>query len=193
MMVDKSAQESLRNQLIAEGVRELNRYGFHDFSVRRIANQCGVSCAAPYKHFPDKQSFIAAIIQHINTAWAARQKEVVAQYPSSTRIQLVEVSLEYIRFLVENPYFRSVIMLKYEDFDKKYSKLKGTLSMPTYMLVEKYCKEVHMPEKIKHSKTFIIRSLIYGAALMFDNGELDYTEENMKMIARSIDREFDLP
>jgi hypothetical protein len=192
-MGDKPAQENLREQLIAEGVKELNRYGFHDFSVRRIANQCGVSCAAPYKHFPDKQSFIAAIIQHINEAWAARQKEVVAQYPSSMREQLLEVSLEYIRFLVENPYFRSVIMLKYEDFDKKYSKLKGALSMPTYILVEKYCKEVGMPEDVKHKKTFIIRSLIYGAALMFDNGELAYTKENMDMIESSISREFDLP
>ncbi|MPM73554.1 hypothetical protein SDC9_120536 [bioreactor metagenome] len=50
-----------------------------------------------------------------------------------------------------------------------------------------------MPPEIKLRKTFIIRSILYGAALMFDNGELEYTEENMKMVAYSIEREFDLP
>lgn len=50
-----------------------------------------------------------------------------------------------------------------------------------------------MPPEVRHRKLFVVRSLIYGAALMFDNGELEYTEENVQMVARCIDREFDLP
>ena len=40
-----------RQALIQAGVEEINRHGVTEFSVRRIAQICGVSCGAPYKHF----------------------------------------------------------------------------------------------------------------------------------------------
>jgi len=193
-MGNNKEQLSLHDQLILAGIEELNQNGFNSFSVRRIANKCGVSCAAPYKHFSDKQNFIAAIIIYINKKWEERQKMILKKFPCSpVRKQIVEISLEYIRFLVENSQFRSIIMFKYDDFDQKYSSFRNKLSICSYELVSKYCKEVNMPHDIKLRKLFIIRSLIYGAALMFDNGELEYTEENMKMVEFSIEREFDIP
>ncbi len=48
-------------------------------------------------------------------------------------------------------------------------------------------------KKPKIIKTFIVRSLLYGAALMFDNGELEYNEDNMAAVSEAINREFDLP
>lgn len=192
-MENNKEQLNLHDQLILAGIDELNQHGFSSFSVRRIANKCGVSCAAPYKHFSDKQNFIAAIIMYINGKWEERQKLIIKKYPSPVRKQIVEISLEYIRFLVENSQFRSIIMFKYDDFDKKYSSFRNKLSILTYELVSRYCREVNMSQDVRHRKIFIIRSLIYGAALMFDNGELEYTEENMKMVAYSIEREFDLP
>ena len=38
-----------RQALIQAGVEEINRHGVTEFSVRRIAQICGVSCGAPYK------------------------------------------------------------------------------------------------------------------------------------------------
>lgn len=186
-------QVNLHDQLILAGIEELNQSGINAFSVRRIANKCGVSCAAPYKHFSDKQNFIAEIIVYINGKWYERQKIIIEKYPSPIRKQIVEICLEYIRFLLENSQFRSIIMFKYDEFDKKYSSLRNKLSILSYELVSKYCKEVNMPNDIRIRKTFIIRSIMYGAALMFDNGELEYNEKNMKMVANLIEREFDLP
>ena len=42
-----------RDRLIQAGLEELNQYGVQHFSTRRVAKVCGVSCAAPYKHFKD--------------------------------------------------------------------------------------------------------------------------------------------
>lgn len=36
-----------RQALIQAGVEEINRHGVTEFSVRRIAQICGVSCGAP--------------------------------------------------------------------------------------------------------------------------------------------------
>jgi AcrR family transcriptional regulator len=188
----KSQQNNLHFQLILAGLEELNRYGLQNFSVRRIAAKCGVSCAAPYKHFADKHSFIASIIEYVNTKWNERQEIVLEKYPSPVRKQLLEISLEYIRFLVENSYFRAIIMAKDDAFDKIYGSLRGRLTMLSAELIGKYCEQVGMPPEVRTRKTFVVRSLIYGAALMFDNGELPYTPENMAHVAYSIDREFDL-
>jgi len=84
-------------------------------------------------------------------------------------------------------------MQNYEGFDEKYRALRSKLSVRTYDLVTKYCTEVNMPPEVRHRKTFIVRSVIYGAALFFDNNELQYTEDNMKMVEAMLDREFDLP
>lgn len=191
-MEKQQSQSSLYNQLIVAGIEELNKYGLQSFSVRRIAAKCGVSCAAPYKHFADKQSFVAAIIEYVNTRWYERQELILTKYPSDIRKQITQISLEYIRFLVENSYFRAIIMSKDDEFDMIYGNLRGKLSQLSADLVSKYCEKVNMPRDIRTRKTFVVRSLIYGAALMFDNGELPYTPENMESVAYSIDREFDL-
>lgn len=185
---------SLRDQLILAGIKELSAHGVQRFSVRRIAAECGVSCAAPYKHFCDKQHFIEAIVAFINARWDARQRAAEQRYRDyPTRRQLLEVSMEYIRFLLENPHFRSVIMMRYDDMSEDFQAQRGQVSRQTYALVSKYCEEVGMPDDVRERKTFAVRSLIYGAALMFDNGELKPTPENIEMVSRSIDREFDLP
>ena len=45
---------------------------------------------------------------------------------------------------------------------------------------------------MERRKTYVVRSLIYGAALMLDNGELPMTPDVMEAIRSAIVREFDL-
>ena len=192
-MAEDVLHRTVREQLIIAGIREINKYGLQGFSVRRIANECGVSCAAPYKHFKDRHSFVAAIIEYINLQWATRQQKIMKHFSGNTRKQLIEISLDYVKFLLENPHFRSIIMLKDEEFDNVYKNMRGQLSGLAKELISKYCAEAKMCEEDARRKIYIIRSLIYGAALMFDNGELEYNDENMRYVECSIDREFDLP
>lgn len=185
-MVEKT---NLRDKLLDVGMAELNEFGYQNFSVRRIAAKCGVSCAAPYKHFKDKHSYVAAILEHINRRWTARQETIIETYKGVWQRQIVEVCLEYIRFLVEVPYFRSAIMLKDEGFDEEFNRPRGRLSDASRALIERCCEEHGVSEDVKKAKVYIIRSLIYGAALMFDNGEFEYSEENMAIVRATIERE----
>lgn len=183
---------SLRERLILAGIREVDENGTRNFSVRRIANACGVSCAAPYKHFADKGAFLAAIVDYIDGLWRERKAKVLEKYPAGARRQLAEVSLEYVRFLVENPHFRAVVMGKDDEFDHRRGRSRGQVSGLTHGLIRDYARAAGMDERTVRLKTYVVRSLIYGAALMFDNGELQYNEENMSLVAYAIEREFDL-
>lgn len=185
---------STREQLILAGLDELNEYGVRHFSTRRVAKACGISCAAPYKHFKDTHEFIAEIFGYVNRLYDSEQAEVLEQCKDmSSREQLVEVSLRYIRFLTEHPAFRRIVMQNFQDCDEEYRVLRGRLSLRTDEIVTRYCEEVHMPDDVRRRKTFLVRAIIYSAALFFDNGELEYNEENMEKARALLEREFDLP
>lgn len=181
-----------RERLILAGIKVIEENGVSGFSIRRTAAECGVSCAAPYKHFRDKEDLMTAIILYIKDRWHERQLEILREYEGDVRRQLIEISLAYIRFLMDNPHFRSIIMIKDPAMLPEQVRLKSELSGIVQGLIERYCEESGMPEERRRVKTFIVRSLIYGAALMFDNGEIAYNEHNFGLIASAIYREFDL-
>lgn len=185
--------KSVRERLILAGIREINQYGLQNFSMRQVAAECGVSCAAPYRHFKDRQSYVAAIIEYINLQWSERQQKILETYSGDIREQILEICLDYVKFLLEKPYFRSIIMSKDDEFDSEYEKLRTQLSNTARRLIRRYCADYGIAADAEKRKTYIVRSLIYGAALMFDNGELEYNGLNLEMVRCSIDREFDLP
>ena len=84
-------------------------------------------------------------------------------------------------------------MTKDESFDSEYIELKRSISGTTQRLVEKYAADHNISDEIAQIKLFVCRSIIYGAALMIDNGELPNTPEVLDEVVGVIDREFDLP
>lgn len=181
-----------REELIIAGISEISRSGIAGFSMRRAAEKAGVSCAAPARHFGGKQGFIAAIIDYVIAQWHDEQIRILSECGNTTREKLVCFSIGYIKFLVEKPHFRSILMLKDDDLDSACQGRCRTTQL-SMDLVGQYCSEVDMDEETKFRKFYIVRSLIYGASLMFDNGELPYNDETLDIVRQSIDREFDLP
>lgn len=98
--------------------------------------------------------------------------------------QIVEMSTGYVQFLAENPHLRAILTLKDRDFDNVYHRVRGELSSPTQRLIQRYCQEEQLDEETRQRKVYVVRSLIFGAAIQFDNGELPYSEHTLKMDPR---------
>jgi AcrR family transcriptional regulator len=189
---ETTAAIPLRERLILAGISVIEESGVSGFSIRRTAAACGVSCAAPYRHIKDKEDLMTAIILYIKERWRETQMAVISEYEGDLKSQLLAVSLSYIRFLLDNPHFRSIIMIKDQSMLPEHVRLKSELSAKTRELIDAYCAEKNMPEDVRQMKTFVVRSLIYGAALMFDNGEIPYDDHNFGLIAGAIEREFEI-
>lgn len=185
--------KNMREVLLRAGISEINEHGVTGFSIRRVAEACNVSCAAPYKHFKDKREFIAAIIEYVNEQWHTRQKEVLESCGDDIRRQIVEVCVEYVRFLMEKPYFRSILMLKDAEFDNIYHKVRGHISSRSQQLEKDFFAGSGMDLPTQRRKLHLARAMLFGTVFMFDTGELTYNEETMENLRYSIDREFDLP
>src|SRR5512138_1571974 len=102
MPAKKYHHGDLENALIQAGVQILSKEGVEGLSLRKVAKRVGVSYAAPYAHFKDRQSLIAAIstegFKQLYTALDAAAA-AHAEYPSQ---QLVDAALAYVQFAVDN-------------------------------------------------------------------------------------------
>ena len=183
---------NLREELILAGIEEINIYGASGFSVRRVAQACHVSSAAPYKHFKDKKQFVSAIIDHVNTQWAVVQEEVLAQCGDDIRKQMVEVAVGYVQFLMENPHYRQVLMLKNADFDNLYHRKSGEINSRTEQIMEKVQIAYGLTPEVWQRKALMVRSILFGAVFLFDSGEFTYSPQALDDIRYIINREFEV-
>jgi AcrR family transcriptional regulator len=93
----------LKNALIKAGVEILAKDGVGGLSLRKVAQQAGVSHAAPYAHFTDKQALIAAISTEGFLILFEQLKAVREKYQFDPRRQLVEAARAYVRFAQTAP------------------------------------------------------------------------------------------
>lgn len=180
----------LRDALIQAGIEEINAYGANGLSLRRVATACHVSTAAPYKHFKDKKEFIAAIIDYVNEQWAVVQERTLAASGPEPRKQMVEVCVAYVRFLMEKPHYRQVLMLKNADFDNLYHRRPGEINSRTQQIMEKVQETYGLPDLLWERKCLMVRSLLFGSVFLIDSGEFAYNERILENIRYLIDREF---
>ena len=57
--------KNLINDLIEKGIELVNKNGINQLSLRKVAQACGVSHAAPYSHFSNKEELLQEMQLHI--------------------------------------------------------------------------------------------------------------------------------
>jgi AcrR family transcriptional regulator len=99
----------LRKALVAAALEALPEVGAAGLSLREIARRAGVSPAAPYHHFPDKDALLAVVAgecaQHLLDALEAATEQ--AGDDQRRRFQLTGIA--FVRFAVLHPaHFRAL-------------------------------------------------------------------------------------
>lgn len=175
----------LRSRLITAGIAEIEAHGVADFSLRRVAAACGASCAAPYRHFENKGTFILEIIKYINGRWELLQEQIEEVYAGDTPRLAVELSVALIRFRLANPEFRAVLTIDTNSLDENQRSQMSRMTAKIIDCTERFCAE-HCPERTEE-KCYLIQSLIYGAVLLCDNGSFSDREKSLVMVKNCIE------
>ena len=97
--------KDLRNALIEKGIEIVSKEGIHSFSLRKVAAACGVSHAAPYSHFQNKE-LLEAMQLFITDRFSKLLEDTIQKNHNISEI-LKDMGVTYISFFVENPaYFQ---------------------------------------------------------------------------------------
>lgn len=183
----KYPTDDLRHAMIIAGIKEIELHGLADFSLRRVASECGVSCAAPYRHFKGKSDLISAIISYINDQWSFLERQIGEVYKNDLRRRIVELCVANIRFWIANPNFRSIMMMDDKGLDTLQLRERSRMSEKIVELVDEYCASLSLDETSRAAVSFELRSIIYGATHMLGSGEIENTTEAMALIRSRIE------
>ncbi len=97
----------LRKALIDAGVRLLVDEGVHALDLRKVARLAGVSHAAPYRHFQDKQALLLAIVEEGFRTLGSVVEASIEGGEADPASQLMAMGTAYVQFAVDQPaYFR---------------------------------------------------------------------------------------
>jgi len=90
---------ALREELITASLKLIEAEGIGAVSLRRVARAAGVSPGAPYHHFPDRSSLLAAIVVQGYELLEPRLRNAIDEAPTGARAlgALIETYVEFAR------------------------------------------------------------------------------------------------
>ena len=163
-MEDSFAPDNVRSRLLFSGLKELETHGVSDFSLRRVAQDAGVSCAAPYRHFKDKDELIGAVIGFVIEGWTLLSEQISDIFSSDSRSLVIELAVAGLRFWIANGNFRTVISAS-QTLDKAPL---SAFEKPITDAAKRYMSD--NGASYSDTLSFKLLSMIYGAVILVDGG-----------------------
>lgn len=102
-MSEKYHHGNLREELISAAMLSVRNGKIDEFSLRGTAKQLGVSPAAVYHHFADKQSLTNAVIRETGLLLNAKMQNALIPEPTPGDYAM-KLGLAYIDFANEEPF-----------------------------------------------------------------------------------------
>jgi AcrR family transcriptional regulator len=93
----------LRRALIDGALKIIEKEGEEACTLREVARRVGVSQAAPYRHFADKDALIAAVAEEGHRLLQESMREAAAPHTHSEVARFRELGIAYVEFAVAHP------------------------------------------------------------------------------------------
>ena len=179
----------LRRALIETGIDFIKEKGEEALSLRKIAEMCGVSNAAPYAHFKNKDEFIAAVQRYVMDLFAAALEKTIAEYKDSPSLLSI-LGKTYVMFFYQNPFYYDFL------FSRKNISIKLSLDNtdieenPPLAILQKTAasvfRKVKLPEKVIQDKMIAMWALVHGLAAIVTMPNIEFDDNWEKRIEEII-------
>src|SRR5246127_3189705 len=152
--------------LVQAAMELLEESGEAELSLRAVARRAGVSAAAPYRHYADREALPAA-----GAAIGYRElaERLAAAHPSpSTPKQLASVAIAYVQFALERPALFRIMFGEPCDRDND-ERVAATAAVSRYVrgIVER-----SFPQADAEAMATAIWALVHGLAFLHLDGKL---------------------
>ena len=168
----------LKNALIKAGVEILAKDGVSGLSLRKVASKAGVSHAAPYSHFADKQALIAAISTEGFRQLYERVSTVAKEYENKPSRQLMEVAWAYVQFALDDPDRFKVMFSAVLEKEKEYPEFVEE-SQRNFQLVKMIVEANQASGVLRSGPSDLVAlsawGIVHGFVLLLLEGQISHT------------------
>jgi AcrR family transcriptional regulator len=173
----------LRAALVLAAMELLEERGETELSLRAVARRAGVSSAAPYRHYADREALISAVAA---VGYHELAERLAAAHPSpSTPEQLASVAIAYVQFALDRPALFRIMFGEPCDRDND-ERVAATAAVSQYV---RAIVERTFPQADADALATAVWALVHGLAFLHLDGKLDAStpEAVAKRIAAAID------
>jgi AcrR family transcriptional regulator len=163
----------LRAALIDTGMRLIEFSEADQLSLRQVAREVGVSAAAVYRHFPDKDAFLAALAEEGLNRLGAAQRQAAADVGYGSE-GFNASGRTYVRFALKHPALFKMIMSHTPQVDH-FAANADSVSSPMRWLrssVAALAPEEATPEQLR-SAALRAWSKVHGLAMLMLDGQIE--------------------
>jgi AcrR family transcriptional regulator len=173
----------LRSALVRAAIDLLEESGDTDLSLRAVARRAGVSPAAPYRHYADREALVSAVAA---VGYRELAERLAAAHPSpSTPEQLASVAIAYVQFALERPALFRIMFGEPCDRDND-ERVAATAAVSQYL---RAIVERTFPQGDTEALATAVWALVHGLAFLHLDGKLDASTPTVvaKRITATID------
>jgi AcrR family transcriptional regulator len=157
----------LRAACVRAAMELLEESGETALSLRAVARRAGVSPAAPYRHYEDREALVSAVAA---LGYRELAKRLVAAHSSpSTPEQLASVAVAYVQFALERPALFRIMFGEPCDRDND-ERTAATAAVTLYL---REIVERAFPEADTEAMATATWALVHGLAFLHLDGKLD--------------------
>jgi len=157
----------LRAALLDAALGVLEEDGATALSLRAVARRAGVSPAAPYRHYADREALVSAVGA---IGYRELAERLGAAHPApSTPDQLADVAVAYVWFALDRPALFRIMFGEPCDRDND-ERVAATAAVTLYLReIVARCFPGSDPEALAPA----IWALVHGLAFLFLDGKLE--------------------
>src|SRR6267378_3617205 len=157
----------LRAACVSAAMELLEESGETALSLRAVARRAGVSPAAPYRHYADREALVSAVAA---VGYRELGERLASAHPSpSTPQQLAGVANAYVQFALERPALFRIMFGEPCDRDND-ERVAATAAVSQYV---RAIVERTFPQADADALATAVWALVHGLAFLHLDGKLD--------------------
>ncbi|MGB8329438.1 MAG: TetR/AcrR family transcriptional regulator [Polyangiales bacterium] len=175
----------LREVLLETAFRLVDSDGLSAISMRALAREAGVSSAAPFRHFADKQALLDAVAERAATD-LERKLDLASSNCSDALTQFRAMSVAYVRFAAEHPALFDLIHSSESRSGRFLGQVEDERRLKLIALIIEGQNAGLIPEADPELIALSSEALTHGLATMIANGHprlRDLSSEDARKLA----------
>jgi AcrR family transcriptional regulator len=158
---------NLRPALVRAAMELLDESGETALSLRAVARSAGVSPAAPYRHYENREALVSAVAA---VGYRDLAERLAAAHPSpSTPEQLANVATAYVQFALDRPALFRIMFGESCDRENP-ERVAATAAVSAYV---RSIAQRTFPHADAEALATAIWALVHGLAFLYLDGKLD--------------------